>query len=345
MTAVARLEWPGMFSNEAIRTYGESYICKIAREKYLRELHDEQDWGGTFERLKDTLSYVVREYFDGDVISQFGGSRFMTDRCTLPSGQEVSGLVLMSAVARIESPGMSRRQALMAIGYSEAVRIARKKYLSEFYDAQDWGSSFEKLRSTLSYVVEKYLGGMVNRIKSGPKFISRSFALPSGQEVTGYTLLVAVARQERPHMSGREALKDIGRAEAARITREKYLSEIYGEQDWGSTFEKINEALAYVVDNYLDGDTSKVSSSEVFWMGRFTLPSGQRVSGYKLMAAVAMLERPGLCAYKAIRAIGRGNLARIAREKYLFSLDETPESFVQAMRMILDDDGEMEGGA
>jgi hypothetical protein len=53
------------------------------------------------------------------------------------------------------------------------------------------------------------------------------------------------------------------------------------------------------------------------------------------------MEVPGVGVQRAVRKLGGYKaVVDIVKRKYLFSLDETPESFVQAMRIVMDDEGE-----
>ncbi len=337
LVALARLEWPEMNAGSFVGSRGAE-VARVAREKYLSALNDEQDWCGTFEKLKNALTYVVERDLDGDVSRVKAHPGFMRRMFMLPTGCEVSGGTLLRAVAKLESPDLGAAAAYREIGGGAAARIAREKYLSELHDKRDWRGTFERLKQTLSYVVDNFYDGNVMAVMASPGFVNRRYALSSGQKVTGHRLLTAVARLERPEMSIAEVLDDINFGGLARIAREKYLAELWEEREWGGTFEKLRDALAYVVIHHLDGDVNKVVSHKGFRNRVFTLRSGQKVSGHRLLAGVAKVERPGMSTEQATMDIGYGELVRIAREKYLFSLDDTPESFIKAMKMVMDDD-------
>ncbi len=335
LRAVANLERPDMSATRAYDSINNLELVRIVREKYLHELNDEQDWGSTYERLSGTLHYVVQEYLDGDVNGISTNAVFQCRMFQLPSGLNVSGQRLLVAVASLERPEMAAYDAYKAIRGRVVVQITKEKYLADLY--QDWGGTVERMRKTLSYVVRTYLDDDVSRVTCGIKFRGKAYKLPSGEEVSGVRLLNAVAKLERPEMDATEAYRAIGGSEVGRIAREKYLSELHDEQDWGSTLERLRETLRYVVENYLDGDANMIKAGH-FMDLTFTFPSGKRVSAFKLLSAVAKLEKPEVSTWKAYHSMGGKEAARLAREKYFFILDDTPESFVKAIKMMMDDD-------
>jgi len=338
INATARMDHPGMTAKEVVNIFSKASVIKSMREGYLAYTFEGCDWGNTFESVKETLTYIVHEYMNGDVYRINSSPNFAERDYELPSGERITGNRLLRAVAKLERPEMSPTQALYAIGHGEVARIAREVYLSELYDAQDWKSTFDKLSDTLFYVVDNYYDGDVNRVTTGPGFLRKKHALPSGQRVSGQELLYAVAKHECPAMMGYNAYRAIRGTEVARIAREKYLAELFDEQDWGSTSERMSLTLSYIVDKYFNNDAGMMKWSGLFKVRRFILPSRQRVSAVRLLRAIAKLERPEMSATRAFKDIGVRELTRLAREKYLRILDDTPESFVRAMRLITEED-------
>ncbi len=339
LCAVAKLERTDLYPTIAFKEIGKGEVARIAREVYLSKSHREQDWRSTRERLRDTLLYVLSEHLDGDVDRLSASRSFMSHKFKLSSGQIVSGQQLLGAVAKLEYPDMGVVEALRKLGRAKASQIARTKYLSTPSINEEWKKSFDGLSQVLAYVVKKYLEGNVHKVTSG-QFKYDKYTLPSGQSLTGQSLLDAVARLEWPELRNRRAYEIHGVAKIARIAREKYLSSIHEVQAWEGSYEKLSSTLTYIVKKYFNGDISRVNSRASFLRRKYVLPSGQRVSGHMVLRAVAGLEHPDSYAKATLNKIGYGQVARIAREKYLFSLDDTPESFVQAMRLIMGDEGE-----
>jgi len=338
MSAAVRLEYPQLNIKDVLRKIGMSEICRIIREEYLRDLHAVQDWGSTFEKLKHTLVYVLRKYLDDD-IGRVTSGVFVHSKFSLPSGQVLTGRRLLFAVARLEYPDSTAHKTFRELGRSEIARIIRVKYLSGPPEDRDWGKTFENLRETLIYVVREHLNGDVSRISSSTSFVFNRYKLRSGQSVSGNQFLYAAAKLERPDLSADAAIKELGRAKVARIIKEKYLTELFNEQDWGGTPYRYRKTLEYIVREYLDGDIRRIASNLSFFASKYALPSGRVVSGLQLMYAALHLEYPGLKSSEAIEAAGgRAAVLNIMRTKYLFSLDDTPESFIRAMRLILEDE-------
>jgi len=288
--------------------------------------------------LRESLEYVVATYLDGDLSRVTTSPSFRNRSFILQSGQEVKGGAMLRAVARLEHPDLNTVEAINATEGGIAVQLIKEKYLPELHAAQNWSGTFERLQETLAYVVDEYLDGDANRVRTSRSFIGRVFIMPSGQNVKGVSLLRAVAMRER------QTWNTMSRGEAARIAREVYLAKYHDARDWGSSFDKLTQTLRYVVEEYLNGDVDGIGVSETFLRAKYLLPSDQRISGQQLLFAVAKLERRDRSASATYNEYGPAQIARIAREKYLFELDQTPESFVQAMKMIMGDDGDENGG-
>jgi len=348
LSAVARLEKPGMNVKDAIKALGNRKgVVRIARKKYLAMLYDQQNWGGTYDALRNTLEYVVSNYLEGDVSQVSCSTKFTEASFKLESGQIKSGKQLLYAVARLERPGLIVTDAIEAAGKeAEVARVAREKYLAHLYEEQDWGGTEERLTNTLKYVVEIYLDGDVTKVSSEGAFKQEKYLLPSGKIISGKQMMFAMARLEYPDEPAKHSYERMRKQKIIMtLLREKYLADLYEAYDWASTHEKLMHTLRYVLENYLDGEMSRINAGRYFPVEKFKLSSGQEVSGYELISAVAQLEMPGMSPKDAIRALGgRPAVIGIIRDKYLFSLDDTPESFVQAMKFMMGDDDDENGG-
>jgi hypothetical protein len=243
----------------------------------------------------------------------------------------------------MELPDLAVEEALDKLGYDEVARIMRENYLRELNEAQDWYSTHEILGNTLRYIVMKHLDGDVERVSAGPSFKSLFVTLPSGVKIRGTWIINAAAKLERPDMTKRAAIRDLGNEiEVVRMMKERYLKDMLESQDWGSTYERLRDTLRYVVDTHLEGNLEGIGADR-FSKKNFVLSTEKNVSGWNLISAVASRECPGMGAVDAIKKLGGPSAVfQIIKEKYLFSLDDTPESFVQAMKFMMDDEGEGE---
>ncbi len=342
LRAVAKMRCPDKSCLEAMRSLGgPSGVIQLIKKDYLQEIRDGQDWYSTGERLERTFIYVIDKYLDGNVsVVNKGG--FARRKYELDSGKVVSGAMLIDAAIRLEMPGISIKCACKALGgYTNVIRLIREKYLTSAYKSQLWHSTRENLRRTILFLSKQVDGGIA-RMTSG-NFRSSTFTLPSGEEVSGDRILRAVAKMEMSGKSGAKAMEALGGyAETARVMRELYLA---GQEIWNGDHRTFIKNLEYIVEKYLGGDPRKVSAKKGFRDARFALESGEVVSGYDVLVAVARLERPHMGIEDAKRSLGNlSGLAELIRNKYLFSLDETPESFIQAMKIMMGEDGDENGG-
>jgi len=112
--------------------------------------------------------------------------------------------------------------------------------------------------------------------------------------------------------------------------------------DWVSTPEKLAKTLMYILDTQLRGDPMLIRSSDSFVLRYFTLPNRHRVSGYRILTAVAFFEHPEFGKARVLREIGVSEAAILARERYLSikiptrDWDSSPEKLAETFKYILD---------
>jgi len=199
-----------------------------------------------------------------------------------------------------------------------------------------WGSSPEGYGEALRYVVETQLGGDASRVNRGKAFKAADFKLASGEKVSGNDLIETAARLECPGKPAKKAMRSLGgRGEVTRIMRERYLSPKPEAQEWSRCYGRLRRALKDVVEKELGGDTSALTASNVKGKN-FRLADGTRMDGAQLIFAVAHLERPDMEVKDAVQALGgEDSVLRIAREKYLFSMDAWADGPIDATNFIL----------
>jgi hypothetical protein len=320
---------------------GLGRVVEILKEKYLVV----SDWDGSPERLRETIIYILRNYLGGDPNKVSTSASFTQTRFKIPDGGEVSGQQILWAVAGCERPGMSKKAAVKTLGgLGRVVEILKEKYFNLTSLVRTWDQSPERLKETISYILENSLGGDLEKISTGVSFSRARFKTPDGGEVSGQQILWAVAGCERPGMSKDAAVKTLGGLlNVVKILKEKYLDLTSLVRTWDQSPDRLKETIAYILGNSLEGDPSRITTSTSFIRGRFKTPDGGEVSGHQILWAVAGCERPGMSRGAAIKALGSYlNVVKILKEKYLgitplvSTWDQSPERLKETVCYILE---------
>jgi hypothetical protein len=170
----------------------------------------------------------------------------------LPNGIQVRGAFIVSAVARLEKPGLTVEKAIQALGgEAKVLQILKRDYLN----VHPWDRAEESLKEALEHILHHHLGGDPHRISTSPRFMEAYFSLPDGTRVSGRQVVFAVARFERPGLTNEEAFKELGGgANIIQLLKEKYLGVVFFpslSQNELITFIR-NAGLEEIINHFAD---------------------------------------------------------------------------------------------
>ncbi len=257
--AYARSRHPGMRTADAIKAAGGiGEIVRFLREELVNI------WSETPNGLSRAMRYVVEHYLNGDDSIVFH-SDFRSRVFSFPGGIAVKGDQFIGV----------GREAFLLPDASDT-DILQAIYNKAFVVLQD---NERSVLNVLNYILRQYLNDDLERIRNAPSFRQPHFILPDGSEIRARMIINAYARSKYAGMSSVDAVKAMGgESEILRILKEKLAF------TWSDTPMGMSRLVRYVVENHLNGDTSRLFDPS-FESGIFSFPNGTTVSGKEFIDA------------------------------------------------------------